>query len=161
MAGHQRAVWCCEARPSWSKSTTSRFLFCGPPWIYGFICTANQTFSSAVFQMFETRSSRLWPRSDASKLGSDPPVFSWLSWMSESGEDSIAVWPGAADSSIWDPSINKEHRPVRRPANGPRRALSQQHLDTDGTRTHTHHTHEIQRNIYRYALLLCIYSCFI
>lgn len=112
-----------------------------PPWIYGFICTANQTFASAVFQMFETRSSRLWPRSDASKLGSDPPVFSWLSWMSESGEDSTAVWPGAADSSIWDPSINKEHRPVRRPANGPRRALSQQHLDTDGTHAHTHIIH--------------------
>lgn len=96
----------------------------------------------AVFQMFETRSTPLWPRSDGSKLGSDPPIFSWLSWMNKSGEDNIAVWPGAADSSIWDPSINKEHRPVRRPANCPRRALSQQHLDTDGTHAYyLSHTH--------------------
>lgn len=60
----------------------------------------------AVFQMFETCSTPLWPRSDGSKLGSDPPIFSWLSWMKKSSEDNIAVWPGAADSSIWDPSIN-------------------------------------------------------
>lgn len=121
----------------------------------------------AVFQMFETRSTPLWPRSDGSKLGSDPPIFSWFSWMNKSGEDTTAVCSGVADSSIWNPSINKEHRPVRRPANCPRRALSQQHLDADGTQafslshTHTHLTHVIQNNIYRYALHVCIHSCLI
>lgn len=45
----------------------------------------------AVFQMFESHSTLIWPGSDSSKLGSEHPIFSWLTGMNNSREDNIVV----------------------------------------------------------------------
>lgn len=134
---HQRARCLCSAGASSSKLDRSLDSSSAAPDLRVRLCCESNV-CRAIFQMFETRSTPLWPRSDAPKLGGKPPVFSWPGWINKSDEDSIVVWPSAADSSICDPSINKEHRPVRRPANCPHAALAEQHLDPDGTHTHTH-----------------------
>lgn len=54
----------------------------------------------AVFQMFEPYSTPIWPRSDGYKLGSEHPIFSWLTGMNNSREDNIVVELSTADSSV-------------------------------------------------------------
>lgn len=68
---------------------TMKFLSCGTRiWLHLY---DKSNVPRAIFQMFETHSTPLWPRSDNYKLGSEHPIFSWLTGMNNSSEDNIVV----------------------------------------------------------------------